>query len=134
MPPKSSAKKEPPPVWFACDKCPVYITSKEREQHEPLCPIVPGQSFPCSFIHDSHLYATSVVGKPPADSLITDLSESQQNGFVWIGESTMNLCGWMLGDLVVCSSPQLPDVVPVVRTIWPVPDRLGATVFVTHRG
>lgn len=141
MPPKSSTKKDhPPPLWLVCDKCRVHITSKEREQHESHCPVDYWESpagaklLPCSFVHDRHLYTTSVTAKFPADSRITDLAESQLNGIVCVSESTMSLCGWMLADLVVCSSPQLPDDVPVVRTVWPVPDRVGTTVFVSESG
>lgn len=76
----------------------------------------------------------SMAGRLPSDSRITDLSGCVLNGIVCVSESTMNLCGWMLADLVVCSSPQLPDEAPVVRTVWPVPDRFGSTVFVPEDG
>lgn len=138
MPPKFSAKKEPAILWFECERCLVNITSKDREQHEQHCPIIawkcPDQPFSCSFVHQRRLFTTSVSRKLPSDSLITDLTESQTNGFIFISESTMSLCGLMLGDLVECSSPQLPDKRAVVRTVWPVPDRFGTTVFVTEEG
>lgn len=140
---RTSGKKEPPAQWFVCQQCAVNITSKARDQHEQHCPIRPPASaadatpFACStFVHERTLYADTVTAGVPSDSLIADLPAAQLNAFVWCSESTMALCGWILGDMVECRSPQLSasDAVPVVRCVWPMPDRFGAAVYVTHAG
>lgn len=134
MPPKSSAKKELI-LWYLCEKCKVNITSKDRDKHEDYCPIVthPGEPFICSFVYDNKFYSTTLNPDPPTDCLISNLPANQLNGYVFIRESVMNLCGFILGDWVVCTSPQLPHT-QVVRSIWPVPDRFLTTVYVTVEG
>lgn len=140
MPPRTSAKKEPAPLWYLCEQCQVNITSKDRDQHDQHCPLQPDadgrQPFACSYVHDRLLYAASVSPRLPSDTLIADLPPAQLNGFVYVSESTMAVCGWILGDLVACRSPQLAaEKVPAtVRSVWPVPDRFGATVFIPEEG
>lgn len=141
MAPRTSAKKEPPTLWYQCEQCHVNITSKDREQHcDQHCPIQPdakaATAFSTSYVHDQHLYAATVSNKIPSDASICDLPAAQLNGFVFVSESTMSVCGWILGDLVAMRSPQLAaDRLPAaVRSVWPVSDRLGATVFVTEDG
>lgn len=140
MPPRTSAKKEPATLWYLCDQCQVNITSKDRDQHDQHCPILPAATavaaFHTSYVHANRLYTTSVSSKLPADTLIADLPAAQLNGFVYVSESTMAVCGWILGDLVACRSPQLvTEAAPAaVRCVWPVPDRFGATVFIPEAG
>lgn len=139
MPPKSSSKKEAV-LWYLCEQCKVNITSKDRDQHEEHCPIEqqeadeePLKPFLCSYIRDQRLFSVSLNAKPVTEEL-SDLSGAQLKGLVFLSESVINLCGFILGDFVSLSSPQLPEIAPVVRTVWPVPDRFLTTVFVTDEG
>lgn len=138
MPPKLSAKKEQF-LWYLCETCKVNITSKDRDQHERHCPIRayerPQEAFDCSFVHNKMLYSNTFCPNPPIkDSLVDDLAERQLNGFVFVSESVMNLCGFVLGDWVLCSSPQFPQLKPIVRSIWPISNVHMTTVFVTRDG
>lgn len=141
MPPKtpSSARKEPI-LWFVCETCNVNITSKDRDQHDRHCPITafngrPPQPFSTSFVHNRALYSSAVVGRsPPAESLVNDLPESQLNGMIFISEAAMQLCGFVLGDWVACSSPQFPNRAAIIRTAWPMPNTHLTTVFITPDG
>lgn len=144
MPPtrRSVAKTEPPVLWYLCEQCRVNITCKERDQHAQHCPIIAADAdgdataaIRTAYVHNRQLYTNSVSNRLPAEALIADLPAAQLNGFVFVSESTMSVCGWILGDLVACRSPQLPTMGPaVVRCVWPVPDRYGAIVFVPDEG
>lgn len=137
MPPKSSAKKEVI-QWYFCEKCKVNITSKDRDQHDDHCPITSykntEEAFSRSFAHNNKFYSITVNPQIPSDCLISNLSENQLNGYVFISESVMNLCGFILGDWVICTSPQVQKIAPVVRSIWPVPDRFLTTIYLSPAG
>lgn len=141
------AKAEPPPaLWHLCEQCRCSIPPKDRDQHAQHCPIHAPDNIgasttpiPTAFVHDRRLYTNSVSTALPAEALIADLPAAQLSGFVFVSESTMSACGWILGDLVACRSPQLTAALgaagpAVVRSVWPVPDRYGATVFVPADG
>lgn len=134
MPPKSSAKKEQI-LWYLCEKCKVNITSTDREQHESkYCPIIPDSSRPLttSFIYQKTLYSTTISTKLPQLSDLNDLPENLLNNFIYVSEGAMNLCGFILGDSVILTSPQCTEV--VVRTIWPISDRFLTTVYLNENG
>lgn len=139
MPPKtpSSSRKEPI-LWYLCETCQVNITSKDRDQHDRHCPITTGhhhQPFSTSFVHNKTIYSATVVGRPPtAASFVSDLPESQLNGMIFISEAAMQLCGFVLGDWVSCTSPQFPDRAAIVRTVWPMPNTDLTTIFITVDG
>lgn len=134
MPPKSSAKKEQI-LWYLCEKCKVNITSIDREQHESkYCPIAPDRTKPVqtSFIYEKTLFTNTVSIKLPQINELNDLPEHLKNNFVFLSESAMNLCGFILGDSVVLSSPQCTEM--AVRSVWPISDRFLTTLFLNENG
>ena len=141
MPPKSSShKKDNALQWFHCEKCNVNITSNDRELHENYCPITTyndlSQPFTNSFIYNKKLYSTTFGAKPSQiniNILNDTLNPTQLNGFVFLSESVMNLCGFILGEKVSICSPQITPPA-VIKTAWPIPDRFATSVFVTDYG
>lgn len=131
MPPKSSAKKEQA-LWFFCDKCKVYVTSKDIQNHVENCPITE-TSFSSCFIKEKKLYTNLFEPKPLTDD-IKNLTQKQLNGVIFISEKAIKLCELIIGDFVLIKIPQKPDFVPVVRMVWPIVDRFQTTVFVSNEG
>lgn len=133
MPPKSSAKKDQI-LWYLCEKCQVHITFKDREEHEQICPISAGNAklVPCAFISAKTFYSIGLNPKPPTEDL-SDLTQKQLNNFIFLSESLMQLCGFMLNDFVVIHSldDNNHESMPVVRCVWPTANRYLTTVFVT---
>lgn len=133
MPPKSSSKKEPI-LWFLCEKCKAYITSKDRDDnHDKHCPLTKQHDsgrIPCAYIFDKIFYAIALNSKPPAEEL-NDLTEKQLNNFIFLSESLMQLCDLTLNDFVVIHSLDDNKMIPIVRTVWPIPNRYLTTIFVT---
>lgn len=132
MPPKSSAKKDQI-LWYLCEKCQVHITSKDREEHEQFCPINADNHgrVPCAFVSAKTFYAIGLNPKPPTEDL-SDLTQKQLNNFIFLSESLMQLCGFMLNEFVVLHSLDDTKIrTPVVRCVWPTANRYLTTVFVT---
>lgn len=141
MPPKSSSKKDQI-AWLLCEKCRVYITSKDRDKHEEDCPL-PNEITDTitpkySFIQSKQLYSTHLCEKTDltgilSDELLSDLGAKYLNNLIFASESVMNLCDWIISDFVVLQSTS-ENFVPVARRVWPVADKNTSNVFVTDEG
>lgn len=141
MAPKSSSKKDQI-AWLLCEKCKVYITSKDRDKHEKHCPfpneISASIEVTYSFIHSKQFFSTHLCEKTDqtailSDELLNDLGSNYLNNLVFASESAINLCDWIVSDFVVIQ-PVSENFVPVVRRIWPVTDKNTSNVFVTDEG
>lgn len=141
MPPKSTSKKDQI-AWLFCEKCTVYITSKDRDKHNEDCPIPneisESEQFKYSFVRSKQLYATHLNEKTDhssilSDELLSDLGAKYLNNLIFAGESVMNLCDWIISDFLIVQ-PTSDDLVPVVRRVWPITDKNSSNVFVTDEG
>lgn len=141
MPPKSSSKKDQI-AWLLCEKCKVYITSKDRDKHEDDCPlpneISESMKVKYSFVRSKQLFLTHLCEKTDitsvlSDELLSDLGSKYLNHLVFASESVMNICDLIISDFVVLQS-SAEDFVPVVRRVWPVTDKNTSNVFVTDEG
>lgn len=133
MPPKSASKREQV-LWYLCEKCKANITSKEREQHDDVCPLDSIDSLTrFSFVRGGVLHSNQLNAKPITED-IRDLTAKQLNGLVFLSESVINLCGFVLGDQVLIHTPQSPAIAPIVRSVWPTPNSFLTTVFVSEEG
>lgn len=138
MAPKSSSKKDQI-AWLLCDKCKVYITSKERDKHEVDCPvqIVSDEPFRVnySFIQNKQFFSTQLKTDPQAilSDELNDLGSKYLNSLVFASESVMNLCDWIISDFVVLQ-PTSENCIPVVKRVWPATDKNTSNVFVADEG
>ncbi|KAG4072431.1 hypothetical protein HA402_004363 [Bradysia odoriphaga] len=138
MPPKSSSKKDQI-AWLLCEKCKIYITSKDRNKHEEDCP-VPNEitesiQWKYSFIRLKQVYAQQLCETTDrtailSDELLSDLGSKYLNNLVFASESVMNLCDWIISDFVVLQ-PSCDTHIPVVKRVWPAVDKNTSNVFVT---
>lgn len=142
MPPKSSSKKDQI-AWLLCEKCKVYITNKDRDKHAEDCPISNeiNESFQCkySFVRSKQLHSTHLSEKTDqsailSDELLSDLGSKYLNNLIFVSESVMSLCDWIISDFVVVQPVNETKFVPIVRRIWPITDRNTSNVFVTDEG
>lgn len=134
MPPKSASKKDQI-LWYLCEKCRIYITSKDREAHEKHCPQPIDNPGFCEYSYIQHrkMFVNSLNSKPTIDDL-HDLTQTQLNRMIFISESAIELCSFILQDYVLIKSPQFPNQAPIVRTVWPVSNRMPSMVSVTEEG
>lgn len=148
MPPKLLSKKDQL-TWLLCEKCKVYITSKDRDKHGEDCPLPNNNtsvkdafcSVKYSFIQNKQLFSTNLCAVTTtttelsgilSDELL-NLGPNYLNNVVFASEQVMNLCDWIISDFVVVQSSSA-DIIPVVRRIWPVTDKNTSNVFVTNEG
>lgn len=144
MPPKSATKKDQI-TWLLCEKCKVYVTSKDRDEHGDDCPLPDfcnetngSGNVKYSFIQNKKLFLKNLCEKTDltgcvSEELLNDLSSKYLNNLVFASESVMNLCNWIISDFVTLQSTS-QNVVPVVRRIWPITDKSASNVFVTDEG
>lgn len=141
MPPKSSSKKDQF-SWLLCEKCKIYITSKDRSKHEEDCPI-PNEiteytPWKYSFVRSKQIHAQQLceaTGQTAilTDELLSDLGTKYLSNLVFVSESVMNLCDWIISDFVVLQ-PTCDNHIPVVKRVWPAVDKNTSNVFVTDEG
>lgn len=141
MPPKSSSKKDQI-AWLLCEKCKVYITSKDRDKHEDDCPFPNeiGESVKVnySFVLSKELITTHLCEKTDStsilsDELLNDLGSKYLNNLVFVSEAVMNVCDLIISDFVVLQSTS-DTVVPIVRRVWPAADKNTSNIFVADEG
>lgn len=134
MPPKSATKRDQV-LWFLCEKCKANVTTKEKDEHDSLCPLDTDDCLiKCTFIRNGKLYANQLNGKPITDD-IRDLNLKQLNSLIFLSESVMNICGFILGEQVlVHSSPTKENGARIVRSVWPLPNSLLTSVMVSEEG
>lgn len=136
MPPKSLSKKDQI-TWLLCEKCKIYITSKDRDKHGEDCSLQSDTNVSSkvnySFIQNKQLFSTNLCEKADFTGTVPDELLNDLNNLVFVSESVINLCGWTLRDFVMLESSS-QDVIPVVRRIWPIIDKNTPSVFVTNEG
>lgn len=129
MPPKSASKRDQV-LWFLCAKCKANITTKDKEEHDALCPLdTTEHSSKCTFIRNARLYSNQINAKPATDD-IRDLTVKQLSSLIFLSESVMNLCGFILGEQVMVQSSHAR----MVRSVWPLPNSLLTSVLVSEEG
>lgn len=137
MPPKSSHKKVALHTWFFCDYCKVHITSKDRETHDKVCPITVSEDFPTcvdkEFILKDALYTCSLDKRGFNVEALSDVASKYINSLLFVSEGAMQLCKFCIGENVVVESLQ-STLPPLVRAIWPIPEKFLTTVFVSPEG
>lgn len=138
MPPKSASKKDQI-AWLLCEKCKVYITSKDRDKHEDDCPqttINESTKVKYSFIQNKQFFSTQLKTGPQAilSDELNDLGSKYLNNLVFASESVMNLCDWIISDFVVLQPIESENCIPVVRRVWPATDKNTSNIFVADEG
>ncbi|GAB0087001.1 spermatogenesis-associated protein 5 [Sergentomyia squamirostris] len=116
-------------IWQKCEKCGVFITSKQTASHSKYCPISPNSRDYC-FIWDKSLYTNDVKGIPVPDTIIGMTSE-QIAQLIFVGYSAINACGWCAGDEVMITLPDVQDLPSIIRRVFPQSvDSFSAVQFV----
>lgn len=133
MPPKSASKREQV-LWYLCEACKANITTKDREQHESLCPLNNIECLTkCSFVRDHKFHSNQLNIKSTVED-VRDLTAKQLSSLVYLSESVISLCGFILGEQVLVHSPHCNDQTPVVRFVWPIPNSFLTSVLVSADG
>lgn len=133
MPPKSASKREQI-LWYLCEQCKANIASKDREQHDALCPLTGVECLTrCSFVRDHKFHSNQLNVKRTADD-VRNLTAKQFSSLVFLSESVISLCGFILGQHVLVHSPQYDHSAPIVRCVWPLSNSLLTSVLVSEDG
>ncbi|XP_053676314.1 ribosome biogenesis protein SPATA5 [Anopheles nili] len=130
MPPKSASKKERP-LWWNCEKCQTYL---------PTCDLLKHQTENCLNLNSLGAY---VDGSGTFHSRKVEICElkqfeevnlctdNQRYNLVLLPISVTRKLGLILGDFVSISlSSGENNVGSIVRTLWPVDDRIGSKVAI----
>lgn len=133
MPPKSASKRDQV-LWLLCERCKANITTKDKEEHDALCPLDTAEhASKCTFIRNAKLYSNQINAKPATDD-IRDLTVKQLSSLIFLSESVMNLCGYTLGEQVLVQSSHARENERMVRSVWPLPNSLLTSVLVSEEG
>lgn len=141
MPPKSSSKKsanKATAIWYHCDNCDAHITTQEREKHEEVCPIQIGQietdkGISLEYVRKGVLYTASVDMRKFDLEALNYMPQKFINNLIFISEGAMRLAGWHIGQQVLIKCDKEAEV-PLIRSIWPIPDKFLTTVFASNEG
>jgi len=117
--------------WKICEKCNIYITSKEHEKHTENCENKTEIKLK-SYICDDKFYTDQLDEKAPSDD-IADLSEKQINNLIFLSKLTMHTCNILLGDFVIIEESG-SNKIPIIRRAWPTTDRFITKIFVCKNG
>lgn len=133
MPPKSASKRDQV-LWFLCEKCKANVASKDREQHDELCPLdTEESSSKCVFVRNGIFHSNKLAVKPITDD-VRGMDFGQLSGLVFLSESAMTLCGFVLGETVVVRTMNGEPSTPIVRNVWPLPNSSLTNVLVAKEG
>lgn len=133
MPPKSATKREPV-LWYLCEKCNANVTTKAKEQHEEICPLDTEESrSKCCFVRDEKFHSNQLGIKGITDD-VRELNARQLKSLVFVSESVIGLCGFILGEPVVLRIQTDASATSVVRFIWPLPNSMLTNVQVAEEG
>lgn len=116
-------------MWIQCDNCHANITSKDQENHSKNCP--PSRDvFVHPYVLDSCLYASIEI---KTNEEIKGLEFHEKNNLLFLSQSLIQLCGFVIGDWCVVQS-QTGAFAPSARIVWPTIEKSTCSALVTQSG
>lgn len=138
-PSSASKKKINTNHWFYCTECEVYITHKSKQDHEKQCPVAEyvtdggGSNQHLDYIRRGVLYSTLVEKRNYPVEGVDTLSMKHRDNIIYISEEALRLLKWRIGQYVLIEGSGHPGA-PLVRTLWPAPDKFLTTILVSDYG